>query len=59
MTLMLLTAPVTDNRQFIRVISEGVNRIDWALREILPREMPLREGQQGGLGYFQAGRSGC
>jgi hypothetical protein len=26
MTLILLTAPVTDNRQFIRVISEGVNR---------------------------------
>jgi hypothetical protein len=53
MTSMWLTAQVTDNRQFIRVISEGVDRIDWALREVLPREIPLREEQRDRLGYFQ------
>jgi len=53
MTSMWLTAQVNDNRQFVRVISEGVSRIDWALREILPREAPLREAQRHRLGYFQ------
>jgi signal transduction histidine kinase len=53
MTSMWLTAQVNDNRQFARVISEGVNRIDWALREILPREAPLGDAQRHRLGYFQ------
>jgi signal transduction histidine kinase len=53
MTSMWLTAQVNDDRQFVRVISEGVNRIDWALREILPREAPLRDAQRHRLGYFQ------
>jgi signal transduction histidine kinase len=57
LTSISLSAHVTENQQLIRVISEGVERIDWALREILPREIPLREEQQDRLGYFQTGRS--
>ncbi len=56
LTSMWLTAEVNDNRQFVRVISEGVNRIDWALREILPRQAPLRDAQRHRLGYFQTDR---
>ena len=58
LTPISLSTYVTDSQQRIRVISEGVDRIDWALREILPREMPLREEQQERLGYFQTRRSG-
>ena len=58
LTPISLSNYVTDSQQRIRVISEGVDRIDWALREILPREMPLREEQQEKLGYFQTRRSG-
>jgi len=47
----------TDNQPLNRVISEAVDRIDWALREILPRAVPLREGQSHDLGYFQTRRS--
>ena len=32
-----------DNQQLVQLISEGVERIDWALREVLPREVPLHE----------------
>jgi signal transduction histidine kinase len=48
-----LSLDATDNQQLSRVISEAVDRIDWALREILPREVPLCEGQRHELGYFQ------
>jgi len=48
-----LSVDITENHQLIHAISEGVERIDWALREILPREMPLREEQRDRLGYFQ------
>lgn len=54
-----LSVDVTENHQLIRAISEGVERIDWALREILPREMPLREEQRDRLRYFQQGRGGA
>jgi len=43
----------TENQQLNHVISEAVDRIDWALREILPREMPLPDEQRDKLGYFQ------
>jgi len=56
LTPISLSADAIENRQLVRVISDGVDRIDWALREILPREIPLRE-QQDKLGYFQTGRS--
>jgi len=48
-----LSVDITENHQLMHAISEGVDRIDWALREILPREMPLREEQRDRLGYFQ------
>jgi signal transduction histidine kinase len=48
-----LSVDAIENQQLISVISEGVDRIDWALREILPREIPLREEQRDRLGYFQ------
>jgi hypothetical protein len=36
-----LSVDAIENQQLIRIISEGVDRIDWALREILPREQPV------------------
>lgn len=45
----------TENQPLNRVLSEAVERIDWALREILPREAPLHEGKRHELGYFQRG----
>lgn len=41
-----LSAYITRDEEAIRRIMEGVNRIDWALREILPRErFPLSSGE--------------
>jgi hypothetical protein len=41
-----LSAYITRDEEAIRRIMEGVNRIDWALREILPRErFPLNSGK--------------
>jgi hypothetical protein len=53
LTAISLSAHVTEDQHLIRVISEGIERIDWALREILPREIPLRREQRHRLGYFQ------
>ena len=40
-----LSAYITHDEEAIRRIMEGVNRIDWALREILPQErFPLNPG---------------
>ncbi|HTR23132.1 MAG TPA: hypothetical protein VMI10_04065 [Terriglobales bacterium] len=41
-----LSVDAIENQQLIGVISDGVDRIDWALREVLPREMPLSENQR-------------
>ena|ERR1700683_3060475 len=41
-----LSVDAIENQQLIRVISDGVDRIEWALREILPREVPLAEEQR-------------
>jgi hypothetical protein len=48
-----LSVDASENQQLDRVVSEAVDRIDWALREILPREIPLEKEQQHKLGYFQ------
>jgi hypothetical protein len=48
-----LSLDETENQQLKTVIGEAVDRIDWALREILPREAPLGEQQRDELGYFQ------
>ncbi|GAC1436671.1 MAG: hypothetical protein NVS1B11_36010 [Terriglobales bacterium] len=52
LTSISLSAQITDNKQLIRVIYEGVDRIDWTLREILPRVMPLREDYRHGSRFF-------
>ncbi len=36
-----LAVDAIENQHLIRIISDGVDRIDWALREILPRETPF------------------
>lgn len=44
--VICLSAYITRDEEAIRRIMEGVNRIDWALREILPRErFPLPSGE--------------
>jgi hypothetical protein len=48
-----LSLDATENEQLKCLISDSVDRIDWALREILPREVPLRQEQRHKLGYFQ------
>ena len=41
-----LSAYITHDEEAIRRITEGVNRIDWALREILPQEkFPVVSGE--------------
>jgi len=57
LTPISLSTQVIENRELLRIISESINRIDWALREILPREQPLVEEQRNKLGYFQKRRS--
>jgi hypothetical protein len=52
-----LSLDATENQQLKLVISQAVDRIDWALREILPREIPLAEEQRHKLGYFQTYKS--
>lgn len=44
-----LTTDSIQNHQCIRVISESVSRIEWALREVLPRSTPLQDEDR----YFQ------
>jgi signal transduction histidine kinase len=48
-----LSVDGTADQLLKRAISESVDRIDWALREILPREIPLGKEQRHKLGYFQ------
>jgi signal transduction histidine kinase len=49
-----LSTDEIQNQHCIRVISESVDRIEWALREILLRNKPLQEEELAGLRYFQA-----
>jgi signal transduction histidine kinase len=46
-----LTTDAIQNQQAIRVISESVDRIEWTLREILPRESPMQEEECDRLRY--------
>jgi len=48
-----LSVDAIENQQLIRIISDGVDRIDWALREILPRETPLSDSQRYRSGVFK------
>jgi signal transduction histidine kinase len=47
-----LSTDAIQNQQSIRVISQSVDRITWALREVLPRNQPLREEDRQRLFYF-------
>ena len=43
LTAISLSAHLIPNQQSVRVIQESVDRIEWTLREILPRERPVPE----------------
>jgi hypothetical protein len=49
-----LTTDSIQNQQCIRVISESVDRIEWALREILLRPKPVPEKEQDRLRYLHS-----
>jgi signal transduction histidine kinase len=53
-----LSVDAIENRQLISIISDGVDRIDWALREVLPRELPLTEDKGYRPGAFKRGAGG-
>lgn len=53
LTPVSLSVDAIDNQQLTCVISEAVNRIEWALREILPRETPLQENIGKGSGILK------
>jgi signal transduction histidine kinase len=46
-----LSTDMIKNQQSIRVISERVNRIEWALREVLPRSEPLADRDRNRMFY--------
>jgi len=52
-----LSADSLDNQQCIKVISGSVDRIEWALREILLRKQPLPEDAARYSRYFQGQRT--
>jgi signal transduction histidine kinase len=47
-----LSTDMIQNQQSIQVISESVDRIEWALREVLPRSRPLAEEDRNRAFYF-------
>jgi len=51
-----LSVDAIENQQLIRIISDGVDRIDWALREILPREKPFLREERYTVHPFLAGQ---
>lgn len=53
LTPISLSAYLTRDYQSIHLISEGVKRIDWALREILPRQRPLSEPERDNLNCIE------
>jgi signal transduction histidine kinase len=51
-----LSTDTIENQQSIRVISQSVDRITWALREVLPRSQPLPEEERERLFYCELSR---
>lgn len=50
-----LAVDAIENQRLIRIISDGVDRIDWALREILPRKEPFsKEEEYAATPFFRA-----
>ena len=56
LSAIVLSTDSIQNQQCIRVISESVDQIEWALREILLRPRPLSD-QDANRRYFQYWRS--
>jgi len=50
-----VSADLSENQECVRIISESVYRIDWALREILPRANPLPEVERSKLMFAMNG----
>ena len=48
-----LSTDAIQNQQSIRVISQSVDRITWALQQVLPRSQPLREEDRQRMFYFE------
>jgi signal transduction histidine kinase len=53
------SADLAENQECNRVILESVQRIDWALREILPRSQPLPQAEQTRLMFSMSGTPGA
>jgi len=51
------SADISQNQECIRIISESVHRIEWVLREILPRKQPLPEVERSRLMFSMSGGS--
>jgi hypothetical protein len=51
-----LSTDAIQNPQCIQAISESVERIEWTLREILPRNRPLPEEDRNRMLYFELPR---
>ena len=47
-----LSTYTIDDKQSVAAISEAVDRIEWALREVLPRDSPLSEAERQRLFLF-------
>jgi signal transduction histidine kinase len=54
---IVASADRTNDEQYLHTVSECVERIDWALREILPREQPLPEEARSRLMFHGPSRS--
>ncbi len=52
-----LSTDIIQSQQSIQVISENVDRIEWALREVLPRRRPLREEDRNRMFYFEVSQA--
>lgn len=53
LTVIALSADAIENQQSVRIISEGVGRIQWALREILPRDHPVPNQERNRIFHFE------
>ncbi|MGC2195631.1 MAG: hypothetical protein WA628_13210 [Terriglobales bacterium] len=53
LTAISLSADTIQNRQSVRIISEGVEQIQWALCEILPRDRPVATQDRNRFFYFE------
>jgi hypothetical protein len=51
-----LSTDTIQNQQSIGVISQSVDRIAWALREVLPRSQPLGEEDRDRMYFFDLSR---